>query len=163
MKNLLIFLFGAACGAGGTLLWLRKDIKKELEKAREEAEKAAELPFTMGDGTDKENEEKCSRSDSEGSEGHSEEPVAVRKETRTEYHKLISNIKGDEPSILQTPVNAGAVIPEVYLAERKESDDTENDIKLSSKSGAEFAEIDLSEFKENDEYEKERYVYFLCS
>ena len=31
MKNVLIFLFGAGLGVGGTLLWLRKDIKKDLE------------------------------------------------------------------------------------------------------------------------------------
>lgn len=45
MKNLLIFLFGVGVGAGGTLLWLRKDIKKELENMK----KNEEVPFVYSD------------------------------------------------------------------------------------------------------------------
>ena len=54
MKNLIIFLFGAACGVGGTLLWLRKDIQKELneiknnqQKSAENEKKSEEVPFQM--------------------------------------------------------------------------------------------------------------------
>lgn len=34
MKNLLVFLAGAIVGAGGTLLWLRKDFNEKLEEER---------------------------------------------------------------------------------------------------------------------------------
>lgn len=47
MKNLLIFLFGAACGVGGTMLWLRKDIKKELNRIETEKKDVADEPFVV--------------------------------------------------------------------------------------------------------------------
>ena len=36
MKGVIIFVFGAVCGASGALLWLQKDYKKRLEKMEEE-------------------------------------------------------------------------------------------------------------------------------
>ena len=62
MKNLLIFAAGVAIGAVGTLIWLRKDIKKTMEeqnnaKSSGENEKNGEsdddLPFTMGENSEK--------------------------------------------------------------------------------------------------------------
>ena len=56
MKNLLIFLFGAACGAGGTMLWLRKDIKKELKRIDSERKAASDVPFIVGEQEPEKNE-----------------------------------------------------------------------------------------------------------
>ena len=81
MKNLLIFLFGAAVGAGGTLIWLRKDIKKELEDIKN---KESEEPFVM--------EEKKEAV----AQGSTEPPVMannITPEMRTEYHKLVNETK----------------------------------------------------------------------
>ena len=57
MKNLLIFLFGAACGVGGTLLWLRKDIKKELDNIRIDM-REQEMPFSVSDSDAEKSEKK---------------------------------------------------------------------------------------------------------
>lgn len=75
MKNLLIFLFGVAFGTGGTLLWLRKDIKKQLKEIEEQSGKNVDddVPFTVGEKKEKE----------------THVPVAVRPETRVEYNKII--------------------------------------------------------------------------
>ena len=48
MKNLLIFLFGAAVGVGGTMLWLRKGIKKELEEIKK-SKTNEEVPFVVNE------------------------------------------------------------------------------------------------------------------
>lgn len=56
MKNLLIFLFGAACGAGGTMLWLRKDIKNELKRIDSERKAASDVPFVVGEQEPENNE-----------------------------------------------------------------------------------------------------------
>ena len=91
MKNLLIFLFGAAVGAGGTLIWLRKDIKKELEEIKS---KETEEPFVMEDGKKE-----------AVVQGSTEPPVManhVTPEMRTEYHKLVNETEEndeDEPEI----------------------------------------------------------------
>ena len=74
MKNLLIFLFGVAFGVGGTMIWLHKDIKKQLEEMEQELKEKEEVPFTVGEGENKEKDPV---------------PVAVRPETKVEYNKLI--------------------------------------------------------------------------
>lgn len=90
MKNLLIFLFGAAVGAGGTFLYLRKDIKNKLEEINN---KETEEPFVM--------EEDKKEAVVQGS---TEPPVMannVTPEMRTEYHKLVNETKDEdeEPEI----------------------------------------------------------------
>ena len=59
MKNLVIFLFGAAFGVGGTLLYLRREIKKELNDIREGTNpNEEEVPFTVNDEPKKQEPEK---------------------------------------------------------------------------------------------------------
>lgn len=159
MKNLLIFLFGAACGAGGTLLWLRKDIKKELEKAHESAQNDDDLPFVMGDGTTPEDSEKCSRSDSEASEGHFTKPIAVSDENRTKYNKIINAVKNGEQPTLQIPILPREDIPEAHYEEEM-STDSDYEVQEVDTQRPGFVEIELEEFKHDDEFEKERLVYF---
>ncbi len=90
MKNLLIFLFGVAFGFGGTMLWLRKDIKEELENIKiTNIDSQEEPPFSVDD---KKEEEK--------------KPVAVRKETRIAYNNIIKDVeagKKPEPKIPVMP------------------------------------------------------------
>ena len=62
MKSLIAFLAGCVCGSVGTLLYLRRDIKKQLEEIQNEAiskdnedsdekdKSEKELPFTIGEG-----------------------------------------------------------------------------------------------------------------
>lgn len=73
MKNFLIFIFGAAFGVGGTLLWLRKDIKKELEGIKNQ-ENSNDIPFVV--------DEKGPKTDKKGNSATSER-------VKTEYHKII--------------------------------------------------------------------------
>lgn len=54
MKNFMVLLLGIGIGVGGTLFWLRKDIKKqiqEMENTKNEAENsekgADDVPFSM--------------------------------------------------------------------------------------------------------------------
>lgn len=88
MKNLLIFLFGAAFGAGGTLLWFHKDIKKELDNIRiANIDSNEEPPFSVDD---KKVEE--------------EKPVAVRNETRVAYNKIVSDVETGKKPETKIPV-----------------------------------------------------------
>lgn len=158
MKNLLIFLFGAACGAGGMLLWLRKDIKKELNKAHESPQNDSELPFTMEDKTNREKEEKPVRSDSGASEGHSERAVSEKEESRMKYNNIINDIKNGTQPKLTIPIMAREDVPEAHY--QRDDDQTEYDIKETDTSDPQFVEIEIEEFKHDDEYEKERLVYY---
>ena len=60
MKNLLILLFGAALGAGGTILWLRKDIQKQLEEIKKQENESKnekrddDMPFQVEEKPKKE-------------------------------------------------------------------------------------------------------------
>lgn len=159
MKNLIIFLFGAACGAGGTLLWLRKGIKRELEKMHETAQNDDDLPFTMGDETAKGNDEKRSRSDSGASEGHSEKPMAVNDENRTKYSKIVNAVKTGEQPVLQVPIPPREDIPEACYAE-SEGKNNDMDIQEAEHDRLGISEIEEEEFIHDDTFEKDRLVYF---
>lgn len=150
MKYILSFLFGVGCGVGGTLLWLRKDIKQELENARQEASTGSELPFTVGDAITGSNQETGSRSDSEGSERPSRVDIRQNAENRVEYNKLIDEINsGVKPSA------------PILVQEREEAPDTEEDnITLLNDQPDIIRPIDIEEFKYEDKYEKIELVYF---
>ena len=130
MKNLLIFLFGAAAGACGMLVWLRKGIKQELEK---QAEAKEDLPFTVSDEDKKE-----------------EIPVNIEEhtidpETRVQYHNIVNEVKNN---VVEDPDEAFDQNPtDGYFVESDE------------KAGL-FVEIDDEEYLHNHDYEKEKLVYF---
>ena len=148
MKYILTFLFGGACGAGAMLLLFRKEIKKELE-SRETAENCDEMPFTMGEGNDSEKDTKSLREAKNGLRSENDAVMAVRKDTKIAYHKIVQETKDN--SIPVTPRDEDlfkkADVPDVIKAEPPE----------------EFVDaipISKDEFKEDNGNEKEQYVYF---
>ena len=89
MKNLIIFLSGCVCGAVGTLIYLRKDIKQQLEAIENDSldrnnnsdedsddKGSDELPFTVG---------------KENSTDEIREPIAQNKvnTTKVKYDSLV--------------------------------------------------------------------------
>ena len=165
MNKLLIFLFGAACGAAGMMLWLRKDIKNELEKQAFEAEKSKEndqnqgkngenkdenLPFTVGNGG---GNDKNGHDISENSKENV--PVALRKETITQYNNIINtNYNSSYKPSPPVPVMPREDIEEgpevVGKAEIGEFVDTDGPI----------IDIDQATFEHDHSNEKERLVWF---
>lgn len=119
MKNLLIFLFGAGVGAGATLLFLRKGIKKRLEdlaKAMAENGDTQEEPFVM--------EEQDSQPTAEPA------PQEVTgKDVRTEYYKIVEETeKGTaRPSLdVYGPID-GSQIVEIDLDDYMHDHSVEKD------------------------------------
>ena len=130
MKNLLIFLFGATIGAGGTLLWLRKDIKKELADIKN---RETEEPFTM-------------ENDSNNAENKTE---ANANSTPVMAHEVKPNMRTDYHAIVETHTNPNENEDE-YEPEIIGKDDTDGAIY----------EISSDEFMHNHDYAKKRLVYF---
>lgn len=169
MKYILTYFFGVSCGAAAMYLWLHKEIKERLEKT----EKDSELPFTVGDVAAPDDSEKPLRSDSEGSEGHSDESgredaqkrAENRKQIRRDYHKLVEDTVNapveDSPfqsAPLQVPIMSRDEVPEMhYLDEKEDPDDVVTN--LSEISEGTF-EIDVQTFNEDDDYSKEYYTYY---
>lgn len=131
MKNLIIFLFGAAFGAGGTLLWLRKDIRKELENIKSVSENEDEVPFEM----DEKKKEDAAEPKRTG------KTVQEREKERVQYNSIINN----EYSGLKT----AAVTPR----------DEDPEAGFDETDGTIF-EIDQDDFMNNESNEKEHLVYF---
>lgn len=140
MKNLLIFLFGAAVGSVGTLFYLRKDIKKQLETIENNAKKGVSEP------------ENGSKSKAENSDKEPEEnnipfeikeentPIAMKETTKINYNKIIDdNYRGRPP----VPVMEHGM----GYAGMDETD------------GGCF-EIDMDDFTRDETNEKERLVYY---
>lgn len=172
MKYILTYFFGVSCGAAAMYLWLHKEIKERLEKS----EKDSELPFTVGDAAAPDDSEKPLRSDSEGSEGHSDEGTGEnaqkraenRKQIRRDYHKLVEDTVNtpvqDSPfqsAPLQVPIMSRDEVPEMhYLDEKKDPEDVVTN--LSEIPEGTF-EIDMETYENDDDYTKEQYIYFAGS
>lgn len=136
MKNLIIFLFGAAFGVGGTLLYLRKDIKKELETIRVENEKKKaedDVPFTVEELKQKESK-----------------PESINNTKRTDYNKISSASYGKKTE------------PKVVMMTNSDSEDgdEESDILPEDETDGGVYEIDSGEFMRNHDYAKDRLVYY---
>ena len=148
MKYILSFLFGAACGAGGMLLWLRKDIKKELE-SRETAEKCDEMPFTMGKGKDSGNEQKSLREAKNGLRSENEKAVNTRNDVKIAYHKIVQDAKENAVPVMprDDELFTKAAVPDIPKPE-------------SPQEFVDVIPISKDDFKEDNGNEKEQYVYF---
>lgn len=132
MKNLLIFLFGAAVGAGGMILWLRKDIQKELEQIK----KDSEVPFSVEKSEEKEESDEM-------------KPVALKKETRVNYNNIInSNYTGSAP------------VPVMPREDNEQDDDPEEGFITTDETDGGIIEIDRETFDFDKTNEKERLIYF---
>ena len=93
MKNLLVFLFGAGCGAVGMLFYLRRDIKKQLEAMEQNIkEKNEDVPFEMKDEGEKKEKEPV--------------PAAMNEEAKAGYDKIVSmnDYRGRAPVPVDGPV-----------------------------------------------------------
>lgn len=143
MKNLLIFLFGAACGVGGTLIWLRKDIQKELEQIK----KDSEIPFSVD-----ENEEKTEEKESKNTKERT--PVALKNQTKVDYNKIVDgNYSGSAP----VPVMPRS---DRKVSESDDPDDVEAGFVGSDETDGGIFEIDRDTFDHDESNEKDRLVYF---
>lgn len=166
MKYILTFLFGAGCGVGGTLLWLRKDIKKRLETA----ENSSELPFTMGDETASDNSENATRSENTASQGHSEK----RERDRVNYNRIVSAYQSGEKPSVPVPVMpredgyfSHDGVAETEAVEKTEDDEEDADVEddladVHSMDDAPegYFEIDRETFSRDESNEKNFFVYF---
>lgn len=130
MKNLLVFLFGATCGAVGMMFYTRKSIKKRLEiieqnaKEASEKEKKEEVPFEMKEEKKKE-----------------QVPEALSEATAVNYNKIINenDYRGHAP----VPVGSTVMSAETV---------NEADYGVS--------EIDMETFMYDKSNAKERLVYY---
>ena len=135
MKNLLIFLFGAACGVGGTMLWLRKDIKKELNKMKETVNE--EVPFVVDDFS-----KGVPQQTPEGGVSGEKRTYPYPKEVKDKYHQTVSQY--NMPASEEQPA----------------SDESGDPGEGFSETDGGIYEIDEDIFMHDHEAEKVRLVYF---
>ncbi len=131
MKNLMVLLLGFGLGIGGTLLWLRKDIQKqiqELENTKNEENVEDNIPFSMKKEV-KKNVQKA---------------VEARKTEKTAYHNV--------PQVESKPQEAEI--------EPEEEEEIDYGGEFVDETDGGIIEIDVDEMMHNHEYEKERLVYF---
>lgn len=151
MKNLLIFLFGAAIGAGGMLLWLRKDIKEELEKAEKSgSESNSEPPFTVKNDTE--------TNEKEAKIVAANDSYEPEKRAKVPYHTLFQGSEGKTSELFSDPRDSG-----IFTHVRENEDENDNPeagfIGNDETDGGVF-EIDKDDFMADDGYEQERLVYY---
>lgn len=139
MKNLLIFLFGASVGAVGTLFYLRKGIKKQLETIENEAKNSGN---SGGDGEKKEENSAENGAKESNIPFEMKEdglPNALKETTKVQYNKIVeTNYRGKPP---------------VPVMENCSGD---------SADGADEGcfEIDIDDFMHDESNEKVRLVYY---
>lgn len=157
MKYILSFLFGAACGVGGTLLWLRKDIKHEME-IRSEASKSDDMPFVMGEHNDGDKEPESLRGAKNGLRSEDSDGIAARREERVNYNKIVNDIKSGVKPELKIPVLPREDYPEAHF----DDGEGEEEEPVTEKTEDELVcfPIPIEDFTHDENYEKERYVYF---
>ena len=157
MRGLLWFILGFGCGAGATLVWLRKDVKKELEKVESScnASTEPELPFTVGESKDTGNSENARREPVRASESISSISNATSKENREKYHEIIqATMTNPAPLFQNEPL-------QVPVAPRDESEEEEEQWTNLTDVPEGVFEIDYNTFQyDNDNNEKERVVYY---
>lgn len=140
MKNLLIFLFGASVGAVGTLFYLRKGIKKQLETIENEAKNS-------GNDGQKEAEKSSENGKTEATESNipfemkeDSMPNALKETTKVQYNKIVEdNYRGRPP----VPI----------------MESNGNSVGMDESDGGCF-EIDIDDFMHDDSNEKVRLVYY---
>ena len=152
MKGLLWFILGFGCGVGGTILWLRKDVKKELEKveAREKASKTPVEAVEANGSNDTSNGVKAREEAENASESVSEVPNAVFSKVKVQYHKIVAQTANEAPDLFQA---APITVP---VQPREEEPEGKN---LSDIPEGTF-EIDKNTYEYDNDNEKERLVYF---
>lgn len=140
MKNLLIFLFGAAVGTVGTLFYLRKGIKKQLEVIENNAKNAEKEAAESGSKEQKDGKQDDSDSSVPFKMDEENVPMAMKESTKINYNRIIEDNYRGKPPVPIMPNDE-------HFAGSDEAD------------GGCF-EIDEDDFMRNDENEKERLVYY---
>lgn len=148
MKNLMYFLFGAAVGSCGTLIYFRKQIKDEMNRRFGEVNNSnEELPFEI-DKT--ENADNSKNDKVEATSG--EKPGFVGgNQQKTAYNKIVDDIENGVKPMTNIPI-----LP------REDAPDVTNDYTkvefVNNSDGFEY--IDMETFNEDKNYEKEQLVYY---
>lgn len=144
MKNLLIFLFGASVGAVGTLFYLRKGIKKQLETIENEAknsgnsgQKEAENGSENGNGDTKTVAKESNIPFEIKEDGM---PNALKETTKVQYNKIVEDNYRGRPPVPITESNS-------------------NSVGMDESDGGCF-EIDIDDFMHDESNEKVRLVYY---
>lgn len=150
MKNLAIFLLGAICGVGGTLLFLRKDIKERLE-ASQNGSGAVLSDESINDTG---NNEKTTTGDSEGSESNiAQKTISKTGTEKVRYDKII------------TAVESGDNIAPVLVKPRDDDsvslDNMDPVVTHMSDIPEGTVAIDYETFDGDNSCEKERLIYYL--
>lgn len=153
MKNLLIFLFGAAVGAAGTFIYFRKDIKEELKNAENmssdgsmKGENGEEEPFIVDENGQKTEKIVAAGSVIEGSRG------AIK--AKIPYNTLFQGSENTSGGIFSDPRESG-----IFSQTRDDEDPEAGFIGNDETDGGVF-EIDKEDFNADDGYEQERLVYY---
>ena len=172
MKGLLIFVAGALVGAVGTLIWLRKDIKKTMEEramAQNQANSSKndeDLPFTMG-----ENGEKSSTVETEPDKIPINKPISKAETEKIEYNKLIDQTKNGTGDVIKPPITSSnsAYSPQIAPVPVLPRQETEDDFDDNNDSydeesviprGEALFEIDRDDYDNNPDYEKKVLIYY---
>lgn len=140
MKNLLIFLFGASVGAVGTLFYLRKGIKKQLETIENEARNSGN---SSDDGEKKEEnsaENGAKESNIPFEMKEDRLPNALKETTKVQYNKIVEDNYRGRPPVPITESNG-------------------NSVGMDESDGGCF-EIDIDDFMHDESNEKVRLVYY---
>lgn len=136
MKNLLVFLFGATCGAVGMMFYLRKDIKKRLEAIEENARNGGNSNISAATKEDTKQDDVPFEMKDESPAAAATAPVpeAMKESTAINYNKIINDngYRGNAPVPVRDEMN------EAY----------------------DVTEIDMDTFMHDKSCEKDRLVYF---
>lgn len=188
MKNLLTFAAGVAIGAVGTLIWLRKDIKKTIEEqktaaeAQENGENDNDLPFTMGENGSQV-EKNGGKSDENSDKVAVNTPVSARTQQRIEYNKVIEEVKNGTGEPLKVPLSGASggenggyrpqiapvpILPRdesgssdsVYDTPYADEEDSDEEESVVPR-GEVFFEIDRDDYDNDPDYEKKVFIYYL--
>lgn len=161
MKYFLSFIFGAACGTVGTLIYLRKEIRKQMEEikansngnAPESAGKGPnsnDTPFEVSEGPEEKNAVTVN--------SEAQKPIAVQDKTYVRYENLIRDNYGGE---LQNPSKS---VTELEKREEGKTGvesvaDGSGDI-LGKEFESRWIPIDDIEYRDNPEFNKEELTFF---
>lgn len=150
MKNLLIFLFGAAVGAAGTFIYFRKDIKEAIKNAEnmgsDAAENSEEEPFIIDENGQKTEKIVAAGSVIEGSGSGIKAKIP--------YNTLFQGSENTSGGIFSDPRESG-----IFSQTRDDEDPEAGFIGNDETDGGVF-EIDKEDFNADDGYEQERLVYY---
>lgn len=133
MKNLLIFLFGAAVGSVGSLFYLRKGIKKQLAEIENNAKNAEKEAVENGQNGKKEGSVPFEMKEENV-------PTALKESTKIAYNRIIEDNYSGKPPVPVMPRD-------------------ENFVGNDEPDGGCF-EIDMDDFMHDDSNEKARLVYY---